>query len=559
MATVAARGVSALRDVFGGMRGGLAAFLGSGPAIAAVPPARAASEDRSSRPPGEPAAAAVHAAFARARGYFLTQDGKPRSRMVAKKSDFRTSADYERHRDLVIGHAPRSWRAYASYRRDLNALVARGVWRMYAIAERQYRATLDAHAVLDFPDVLLYTLKLLGQMEEFSQSRYRLESRYHHVLVDEFQDTSRAQWELVSLLVRAWGEGAGLALSGPARADGVHRRRPQAVDLRVPRRRRGGARRSRPRHRAAAPGRRRAPVDFAQLPLGAGAAGLRQRRVRRHRQAAGPRRRVRLRRGRRLSRSTIARDKPCRTPRWVSWPVRTSRPAPPRRPPRLRALVGDGVTVRDRETGVSRVRSAPATSPSSSARARAIASSRMRWRWPACRPTSTKGLGFFDADEIKDLLALLWYLAEPASDLRAAAFLRSRFVRLSDEALRRLAPGLADALADSPTGLAPSSMPPMPRAPGRCPRLVGPLAGPRRSHAAGRARRSRAARVAPTASSCAGRGSSRRARTSRSSARCCAGFRTAATPRWGASPRTSTGWPSATNPTPRSMPPTPST
>jgi len=57
-----------------------------------------------------------------------------------------------------------------------------------------------------------------------------------------------------------------------------------------------------------------------------------------------------------------------------------------------------------------------------------------------------KGLGFFDADEIKDLLALLWYLAEPLSDLRAAAFLRSRFVRLSDEALRRLAPGLADAI-----------------------------------------------------------------------------------------------------------------
>ncbi|PYR65263.1 MAG: hypothetical protein DMF88_20460, partial [Acidobacteria bacterium] len=38
-----------------------------------------------------------------------------------------------------------------------------------------------------------------------------------------------------------------------------------------------------------------------------------------------------------------------------------------------------------------------------------------------------KGLGFFDADEIKDVTALLWYLAEPQSDLRTAAFLRSRF------------------------------------------------------------------------------------------------------------------------------------
>jgi ATP-dependent exoDNAse (exonuclease V) beta subunit len=57
-----------------------------------------------------------------------------------------------------------------------------------------------------------------------------------------------------------------------------------------------------------------------------------------------------------------------------------------------------------------------------------------------------KGLGFFDTDEIKDVRALLSYLADPLSGLRAAAWLRSRFVRLSDEGLRRLAPALADAL-----------------------------------------------------------------------------------------------------------------
>ena len=31
------------------------------------------------------------------------------------------------------------------------------------------------------------------------------------MLVDEFQDTSRAQWELVAQLVRSWGEGLGAA------------------------------------------------------------------------------------------------------------------------------------------------------------------------------------------------------------------------------------------------------------------------------------------------------------------------------------------------------------
>ncbi len=57
-----------------------------------------------------------------------------------------------------------------------------------------------------------------------------------------------------------------------------------------------------------------------------------------------------------------------------------------------------------------------------------------------------KGLGFFDADEVKDVFALLRYLANPVSELRAAAFLRSRFVRLSDVALVRLAPELAAAM-----------------------------------------------------------------------------------------------------------------
>jgi ATP-dependent helicase/nuclease subunit A len=61
-----------------------------------------------------------------------------------------------------------------------------------------------------------------------------------------------------------------------------------------------------------------------------------------------------------------------------------------------------------------------------------------------------KGLGFFDADEIKDVVALLWYLADPLSDMRAAALLRSRFARISDETLRRLAPHVAAALGTSP-------------------------------------------------------------------------------------------------------------
>jgi ATP-dependent exoDNAse (exonuclease V) beta subunit len=59
-----------------------------------------------------------------------------------------------------------------------------------------------------------------------------------------------------------------------------------------------------------------------------------------------------------------------------------------------------------------------------------------------------KGLGFFDSDEVQDAVALLRYLADPLSDLRASAFLRSRFVRLSDEAVAALSPRVAHAILD---------------------------------------------------------------------------------------------------------------
>jgi ATP-dependent helicase/nuclease subunit A len=47
---------------------------------------------------------------------------------------------------------------------------------------------------------------------------------------------------------------------------------------------------------------------------------------------------------------------------------------------------------------------------------------------------------------VQDVVALVRYLADPSSNLRAAAFLRSRLVRLSDVATARLAPDIARSL-----------------------------------------------------------------------------------------------------------------
>ena len=108
-------------------------------------------------------------------------------------------------------------------------------------------------------------------------------------------------------------------------------------------------------------------------------------------------------------------------------------------------LLGRGAIVRDKQTGMAR----PATPGDIAVLFRSRDSHREfetaldRRGVPAY---VYKGLGFFDADEIQDLMALLRFLADPTSNMRAAAFMSSRIVRLSDRAVAELGPALARAL-----------------------------------------------------------------------------------------------------------------
>jgi len=60
----------------------------------------------------------------------------------------------------------------------------------------RYQEALRESGALDFDDLLVETAALLSDPE--TQAKYR--RRYRHVLVDEFQDTNKAQYELVSHL-----------------------------------------------------------------------------------------------------------------------------------------------------------------------------------------------------------------------------------------------------------------------------------------------------------------------------------------------------------------------
>ncbi len=387
------------------------------------------------------------------RPHFLTADGKPRARPAQKKTLFPSPAAYAVHGAGVRAMAPQVAAILADHRRELNLIMARGVRALFAIALGEYRRALERRAVVDFAETLERAIALLGQMDEFARSRYRLESRYHHVLVDEFQDTSRAQWELVALLIRSWGEGAGLvheAAVPPSifvvgdRKQSIYRFRDAEVRvLEEAASFIGGLRTSgRPRRWIARSFRAVPPLlafvndvfdEVDKVPERTDAFRYDDRD--------------------RFPLDGHTTDTADTGERAAGDPANVAIGLVLGSDPRTCAsIVADEVarilreeTVRDRHTGVRR----PAVAGDVAILFRARESHREYEHALETRGIPAyvyKGLGFYEADEVQDVLALIRYLANPTSNLRAAAFLRSRFVRLSDPGLTVMAPHIAASL-----------------------------------------------------------------------------------------------------------------
>ncbi len=321
-----------------------------------------------------------------------------------------------------------------------------------------------ARALLDFSGVLERAVKLLKDMDEFAQSRFRLEARYRHVLVDEFQDTSRAQWELVAQLVKELGRRARCG-GGRDPAIDLRRRRSKAVDLRLPRCGRGGARRggglrvgaARPRTIRDAPSRS-AFARCRRSCLSSMTCSVRIEKVPERADA------FRYDETDRFPLDDLVRDDEVRdavaledVEDTIGTVAQQTLPWDAPDEPALGLIAGetitecaervgaeiaallDHATVRDRALGP-RVRRRPRTLPSCSGRVTRTASSRRRSSGTACPPTSTRGLASSTRTRSRTPCRCCATWPIRSRTLRAAAFMRSRIVRLSDGALSRLAP-----------------------------------------------------------------------------------------------------------------------
>ena len=84
----------------------------------------------------------------------------------------------------------------------------RGLWKVLQSFEDEYQRTVRKRGRLTFSD-LSYFLSSNHSRESFGglvadlidKVEYRLDAKYEHWLLDEFQDTSREQWNAIKNLI----------------------------------------------------------------------------------------------------------------------------------------------------------------------------------------------------------------------------------------------------------------------------------------------------------------------------------------------------------------------
>lgn len=151
-------------------------------------------------------------AFRALRRVVLTDKGQPRSRKPSGAQAARLGAAGEaRLLDLCGRVAQRVQQLLqdcadqASYRANAAGLAAG-----CALLDH-YQSLKRDRQVVDFADVEWLAYELLAREEHAVTMHCKLDSRYRHILLDEFQDTNPLQW----LALQAWFEAAAQADSAP--------------------------------------------------------------------------------------------------------------------------------------------------------------------------------------------------------------------------------------------------------------------------------------------------------------------------------------------------------
>jgi ATP-dependent helicase/nuclease subunit A len=139
------------------------------------------------------------------RGVFLTGKGTARQFSFGRNPDPRRIA----FREAVAAEAERILELEDAIAAHATASVSAALAGLAAPVAQHYAARKDAMGLLDYADLIARTRELLRDPGA-AWVRYKLDGGLDHLLLDEVQDTSPAQWEIADRLTEEFfaGEGA---------------------------------------------------------------------------------------------------------------------------------------------------------------------------------------------------------------------------------------------------------------------------------------------------------------------------------------------------------------